>query len=561
MRLFLHLVLTCILGTGIHAQVVNEHVSNTTLQEFLDELANERVIRIVSVTKPYSRSYIATLLGEADASREKLNRRQQKQLDIYLASFAQERWEIPGGKANLIRYKDRFRLGFLPPEATYQDSFFRFTLYPLGGVVNYSNEQGKALHTWGGAGFRAYMGNHWSAWASLRDNRLDGELFNRPTYLSRAQAGNYKGLTGGGRGGEYSETRGGIAYAWRWGAISLEKDHLEWGDNYHGASIFSGRVPSYAMIKLHLHPTKWLDFKYHHGWLISQVIDSSRSYFPSPGAPYKYVYREKYIAANLFTVTPVKGLAFSFGNSVIYSDGPVYPGFLVPFLFYKSAVHTQTAGYIQHNHNSAFFLNLSARLIPHLHLYGTWFVDEFSVTRVSDPNRTNFTGTKGGVRLSNWPIPNLSLTTEYTFTFPKTYQHRTPVTTYETNRYNMGHYLRDNAREIYLAAQFKPVAGLLIELSYQKAEKGNLYTYTYGTGTVDTDPYMQDISWRDQTTSAKISYQLFNHVRIFAESHFMHIQGYDLDSRTAQYYLDLYTPPLFHGKNQTLVLGFVVNGE
>jgi hypothetical protein len=33
------------------------------------------------------------------------------------------------------------------------------------------------------------------------------------------------------------------------------------------------------------------------------------------------------------------------------------------------------------------------------------------------------------------------------------------------------------------------------------------------------------------------------------------------ENRTAQYYLDLYTPPLFHGKNQTLVLGFVVNGE
>ena len=30
-------------------------------------------------------------------------------------------------------------------------------------------------------------------------------------------------------GGSFDETRGGIAYAWKWGHIGIVKDNLEWG--------------------------------------------------------------------------------------------------------------------------------------------------------------------------------------------------------------------------------------------------------------------------------------------------------------------------------------------
>jgi hypothetical protein len=83
----------------------------------------------------------------------------------------------------------------------------------------------------------------------------------------------------------------------------------------------------------------------------------------------------------------------------------------------------------------------------------------FLVTRIRDDDRTNFTSTKGGFRLSNWPLNNVAMTAEYTFTFPKTYQHRTPVTTYETNNFNLGHYLRDNSRELYLGLQLSQLKG------------------------------------------------------------------------------------------------------
>ena len=304
-------------------------------------------------------------------------------------------------------------------------------------------------------------------------------------------------------------------------------------------------------------PAPWLDFNYHHGWLVSQVVDSVLSYYPNPGDPLKSVYRNKFIAANLFTVTPFQRLNISFGNSIIYSEMNVQPVYLIPFMFFKSVVHTQTAGVRGHNHNSAFFVNVSSRQIRHLHLYGSWFVDEFSISRISDDARTNFTGTKGGFRLSNWPLTNVALTAEYTFTFPKTYQHRTPVTTYETNNFNLGHYLRDNSRELYLGLQIKPVKGLSLDVSFLNAEKGNVVPYVYNAPTpVDSDPFMEEVVWSNNTSALKARYLFFNNFSAFIELYSSDIRGYDVDGQSSQDYLNMFTPDLFHGKNNTMVFGF-----
>ena len=50
---------------SVEGQVVYEDINNTWIYEFLDELANLKVIEINSVVKPYSRQYIAEKLKEA----------------------------------------------------------------------------------------------------------------------------------------------------------------------------------------------------------------------------------------------------------------------------------------------------------------------------------------------------------------------------------------------------------------------------------------------------------------------------------------------------------------
>ena len=97
-------------------------------------------------------------------------------------------------------------------------------------------------HRWGGLDAFAYIGKHWGLYANLRDNN-ETENISGPDYFTLREGGAYKGL-------DYSEMRGGITYSWKWGSFGIVKDHLEWGNNYHGAMILSDRAPSFAQIKL-----------------------------------------------------------------------------------------------------------------------------------------------------------------------------------------------------------------------------------------------------------------------------------------------------------------------
>ena len=58
----------------MHAQVVYEHISNNAIYDFLDELANEKIISINSVVKPYSRTFIAEKLLEAKEKSDQLTK-------------------------------------------------------------------------------------------------------------------------------------------------------------------------------------------------------------------------------------------------------------------------------------------------------------------------------------------------------------------------------------------------------------------------------------------------------------------------------------------------------
>jgi hypothetical protein len=259
----------------------------------------------------------------------------------------------------------------------------------------------------------------------------------------------------------------------------------------------------------------------------------------------------------MFTFYPVRFLNLSFGNSIIYSDQGVQPVYLIPFLFYKSVDHTMNSTYASGmaGQNSQVFFDISSRNLKHLHLFFSMFIDEFSVSRVTDPERHNFISYKGGARLSNWPVKNLSLTGEYTFSLPMTYQHNISTTTFETNLYNLGHYMRDNSRNLYIMMRYKPVRGLDIDIFYDFAQHGD--DVKYGEfEPPDEAPVMENITWQKDVYGFNARYQLFNGTWFTAGLAFSNYRGFDAGDLTAQEYLDKFTPPYYQGQNTTLYLGF-----
>ncbi|HET7732446.1 MAG TPA: hypothetical protein VFK73_01310, partial [Paludibacter sp.] len=359
-----------------------------------------------------------------------------------------------------------------------------------------------------------------------------------------------------------------------WGSVGLVKDNVVWGDNYHGSNILSGRAPSFPMLTLHLKPAKWFEMQYFHGWLVSNVLDSTHYYLDN-NEKRQYRMGNKFIAANMFTITPVRNLNFSFGNSIIYAEENVQPAYFIPIAFYKSIDHTLTKGLTLENQNSQVFINLSSRNIKHLHLFTSVYADEISLSRFNpDVAQKNPISYKLGACLTNFPVQNLSLTGEFTRSNIITYKHSIPALTWASNNYNLGSYLSDNSQEIYLALAYKPIRGLDLKLSYVDAKHGNEFNYIRreangvdATKIFLAQPQLGEISWSNKTIGFNAQYEVFNNAYAIINIENSDIQGYDLTStpiaddrsenlQTAQGYLDLFSPKYLQGQHTTVTVGF-----
>jgi hypothetical protein len=528
--IFILLLLPLFPCTISHAQDIPHPVVNTGVYEFLDELAIIQAIDLNSVVKPYSRLFIARKLEEADSKREMLNKRQQSELDFYLTDFGKESGRIGEWRKGVKGEGGRKRWDLI----YYSDSLFSVTINPIFGGEVFFNQSGRALYARNFVEARAYM-KRWGFFASLRDNH-EKPFLGLPEYLTKREGGHFK------EGTDWSEMQGGITYSWKWGHAGFVKDRQQWGNNYNGANIFGGNNPTFVQVRLNLKPADWFEFNYFHGWLNSMEPDSSRSYWVnnSYGPDYRILYHRKYIAANMFTFTPFRNLNVSFGNSIVYSDKNFNPVYVMPLFFYKSVDHTYTSG--TDNMNCQTFIDISSRNIKHLHLYATLFVDELSVARFIRNDRWNFLSWKTGFRLGNLPVQNLSFTTEFTYSYPLAFQHFVPTLTFETQRFNLGHYLRDNAREWYLALDYKPARTLNLGIYFTDAVRGEDHT-ELGTPRTTSRP-LDVIKWRSTILGIRSSYQIINDLYVWLNFTAGKISG---DTR--------WSPPYFYGNKNTLNAG------
>ncbi|HEX5002917.1 MAG TPA: hypothetical protein VFW78_10520 [Bacteroidia bacterium] len=511
--LTLLLMLTPALSSG---QAVFQHVSHTSIYEFLDEMANLKIIELNSAIKPYTRKFISQQLVIIETAKEELNQRQQQELSFFMKEYSKEldksrqtdyvfhNWF---GK-NRVKFSERQKR---PDLFYWSDSVFNFTVNPILGAEFWSNDSGTVYHRWNGAEmfFTAY--NHIGVYANLRDN-YESKNISGPSYLTQITGGGFKAPTYGFSDRdavEYSEMRGGITYGWKWGYVGVIKEHNVWGNNYHGSNIFSDRNPSFAQLKLQMKPVSWLELNYFHGWLSSKVIDSSRTpNTPQGGADQVFV--PKYLAANMITVRPVHNFFISIGNSIVYAYD-LNAAYFIPVMFFKSLDHTYSS-----LGNSQLFFDISSRNIKKCHIYSTLFMDELSFGRIFNKNYTHRWSGKFGVKVSD-VIPNVSVTAEYTRSDVLTYQHYNPVTTFTSTEYNLGNYLRDNSQEIFLDLTWKPLPKLSAAVQFNYATKGPEYPDdrdaidpNTGEEAILSLPFQETIVWKNTSIAFETKYELVN---------------------------------------------------
>lgn len=584
------------------AQNIPVPLTQMHIYDFIDELITDGVITQQTAVRPYTRKQVANMLTEAQSADSLLNNRQKKDLAFYLNEFALECDTMVN---NFVQFTDHstYNISLADPQFSYRtkDSMFKLRLRPILGADVTASKKGVILHRWYGAELQMDIANHLSIWGSLRDNSWSGDWLSKKYYsddnarmygarihygASQTQpaltplAGiQYKEAS---YGGDFSDSKGGInLYSW-WGSIGLQRENIQWGAAYHSSNILSGRAPAVPMITLQLTPCDWFQFDYFHAWLVSNLIDSTYYYSENTtkdGVQVKeYRPMNKFMAANMLTFTPIKQLSISVGNSVIYSERNIQAAYLIPIAFYKSLDHLLTKGIATQNQNSQVFASLSVRPVKHLHLYGSFYLDEFSLSRLKPSNKErNPISYLVGFNWSGWPVDGLSLKGEFMRSYIACYTHSIESLTWQSNSYDMGHYLGDNAQSIYAELSYRPIRGMIIKMSYTHDTKYNSYAYlrNYRNGsevirdggisqTISQKPFDQAI-FRNETIQLTGMYEVHPNMFLSLSVDYNHARGFDNlnpnaipseDIGDAQYYLNKYMPLYQQGKNLMVSAAF-----
>ncbi|MBL7936818.1 MAG: hypothetical protein JNM51_13515 [Bacteroidia bacterium] len=169
---------------------------------------------------------------------------------------------------------------------------------------------------------------------------------------------------------------------------------------------------------------------------------------------------------------------------------------------------------------------------------------------LNSKKQTNLMSFKGGFRVTNL-IKNTSFTVEYTRTNPWVYVHPISTTTFASNNYSMGHYLGQNAQEVYCGLKIKPIRGLAIDISYTQAIKGPVREFAQinGVNNVAGTSYMENILYMRNTTAIKAYYEIVNDVFLFGEGSYSDVSGIMSGA---------YTPDFYLGQTKTITLGMNV---
>lgn len=580
-----------ILCCGLWAQNIPVALNYTKVYDYIDELITDGIVVNQTALRPYTRNQIADMLMQAQKADSLLSNRQRNELKFYLNEFALENEMMVD---NYIQYTDHrtFSLSLVDPQFSYKslNNMFKFRIRPILGADITGSKKGVLVQRWWGAEVQMDIAKHLSIWGSLRDNSWNGNWLNKDYYpssgsriygarihygasqvmpaLSPLAGVQYKEAS---YGGDFSDSKGGInLYSW-WGSIGIQRENISWGNAYHSSNILSGRNPAVPMITLQLTPCKWFQFDYFHAWLVSNVLDSTTYYLENTtqgvNALPNYRPYNKFMAANMFTFTPIKQLSVSLGNSIVYAEQTIQAAYLIPIAFYKSLDHLLTKGIRTQNQNSQAFASISLHPVNHLHLYGSFFVDEikFSRFKPSEPEN-NPISYLVGFNWSSWPIDGLSLRGEFMRSYIACYTHSIDVLTWESNSYNMGHYMGDNAQSIYGELAYRPVRGLLLKLSYTHDTKYNSYAYLRDniSETIAQKPFDQPI-YRNQEVRLDGIYEPHPNMYMTLSIGYNNAQGFDniktnaLPSEllgSAQYFLDRFCPLYYQGKNLTISAAF-----
>lgn len=484
MKKYFAVLILCLISSIMYAQPVLHSVGNTGLYDFIERMSLKRIVTSNEFQKPLTRGEIAQYLIKIDSSKSELNQLEREELVWYEKEFHDEM--NPGNND----FVDDLKSGVLNSSSErrlrpfyYRDSLFTFDLSE-SLLLTGASKAGESYQklSWG---FKLYgeITRSFGFSMSFLENSESGKTIDKNRQNSSETGVVFSEKKDKSAG--FSETTGSLLYGNSWITTGLTKEFMTLGSGYRSQLILSTKAPSFPSLYMKIHPAKWISFYFMHGWLLSGVTDSLETYKTELVNQPRTIEREKYYVMHAIQIVPTTNLSMTFGETIIYSDKTPYLGYFIPFLFYRSVDHAISFGGAESGNNGSIFFDMSYYTKYGVKLYGTLFIDEFSLTNFLKGNSSrNQIGYTFGTVAYNQFIPNLSFRLEYTKILPWVYSNWIPSQTYRNSDYILGHYIGQNADQIFTQVDYKFSRGLSVRVWAENIRQGGVgdikYQYTIG---------------------------------------------------------------------------------
>ena len=262
---------------------------------------------------------------------------------------------------------------------------------------------------------------------------------------------------------EHIDTK--LSYNYNNFIIELGKFNRHWGNGNRSLYI-SDKAPSYPQIGFNYKLNQRLSYFYFHGFLNSNIPDSSRSTFYKNNFSQRSISIPRNIAAHRIEWKPNDKFMLSFNESVIYATRSVDIYYLIPILpFYPLENYIGDTDNIQMGVDILFRINESQKT------YLSFFMDEFTPEWIFKSKNHNWFGWQFGYNIKNLILNKSELQIEYNWTDQRIYMHKYEINDFYNHQLPLGFWAGPHAEELlfYYVTNFGDSA---LKFHFSKTKRG-----------------------------------------------------------------------------------------
>lgn len=507
---------------------------DSDIYKYLETLSIKGIITFDNEIKPLLRIEIAKKLLETNSQSLHLTEFEKELLSFYDQDFKHE--------INLI--KNNFQHD-IKPEFIITEKENRIRLFEFAGkdfsffadpMLSFSEQSiaGENLFVRrNGFSFYGYAFNNWAYSLNFFDNEESGNnlditkelTLERGTSVTKIKENAF----------EYDQVNASVGYYWSNGSISLGKDNFNIGNGENGKIILNDKAPSFPYIRLDYKPVDWLRFFYFHGFLVSNVPDSSTYRYSQVDDRNSISDIPKFIALHTLSLYPVANFSFTIGESIVYSEN-IQPIYLIPVMFFRVADHYLSRDNGSASGNAQIFMDASyINKYVKSKFYGSLFVDEFSFNSIFEGGNLSALGYTLGIETADLAFNNSSIGLEYTRVNPFVYMNSVDAQQFTNDSYNLGHWIGSNSDIVSIKYQqyFMRSLRLTLKTWYFRKGKNELPEDQY------TTPYPEFLYGEKRYEfgiDIRIKYRPWHPVVLEGYYSFMNITD-EFDGRTLDYKL------------------------